>query len=448
MLEHLFIAQDYFLKFIIIPILITVGVFTSFKLRWVHIINLTTAIKLLFQSSDVKSRKNMSSFAAFSAILGGNLGVGNISGTAIALSTGGPGSIFWMAVIILLTSIIKYVSCFLGLEYRIKRNNRFIGGPMHFMREGLNSKALPILFCIATILSAITGGNFIQVNSLTLPMEENFGISPIYGGFFISFIVALVILAGLKGFAHIVSNVVPFMATSYILLCLYILIVNSSKIIPAFSLIFSSIFASNNLHGAFVGFAWMQFFSVVQVGASRAIFATDIGVGLEAILHSNVKQKKGHILPLSVEQGLISVLSPFIVLIVCFITALVLIVTNVWASGLDSTNMCFEAFKIGIGSNLAGYFLMIVLFCFAFTTILTWVFCADRSVEYLTNYNSRILKIWRVFFIFIMPLGSVLNVYLAWKFADFAYSLSVTTNLIAIVFLLGTVTRKTKETFA
>lgn len=447
MLDFLFAAQDYFLKLVTIPALILVGILTSSKLRWVHILKLGTAIRLLFQASETKSKKNISSFAAFSAILGGNLGVGNISGTAIALSTGGPGAIFWMAAIILLTSAIKYVSCFLGLEYRIKRNNRFVGGPMYFMRDGLKSNKMAILFCVAVILASITGGNFIQINSLTLPVEDSFGVSPVYGGFFISFVVALVTLAGLKGFARVVSSVVPFMAISYILSCSYILTLNSAKIIPALSLIFDSIFGFNHLKGAIIGFTWMQFFSLIQVGASRAIFATDIGVGLEAILHSNVKQKKGHILPLSVEQGLISVLSPFIVLVVCFITALVLIVTNVWASGLDSTNMCFEAFKIGIGSDLAGYFLMLVLFCFAFTTILTWSFCADRAIEYLTNHNIRILRIWRVFFIFIMPLGSVLNVYLAWHLADLSYSLIVSANLIAILYLLKSASKKTSDAF-
>jgi AGCS family alanine or glycine:cation symporter len=442
-LNYFLLFQDGFLKFFIVPVLILSGVFLSYKIKFFHLTKIAFASKSLFAPTEKKSKKNISSFTAFFAILGGNLGVGNISGTAIALATGGPGSILWMSVVILITSVIKYFSCYLGIKYRIYRKKRFIGGPMYFIKNGMACNSLAVVFCLATIFTAVLGGNLVQVNSLTLPMSY-IGINPIYGGLLITIIFGLVILAGVKSFVHVVTSLVPFMAISYLMMCIYIIFLNSQSAIYATQLIFTSALNLDQFQGGILGFAWMKFFSVIQVGASRGIFATDIGFGLEAILHSNVKQSKGHHLPLEVEQGLISVLSPFIVLLLCFITAVVLILTGAWNQGYDSTNMCFEAFKIGFGSDLAGYFLIVILFCFAFTTILTWSFCSDRAVEYIFCHKKSALKIWRVLFVMIMPFGSVFGVYGVWALLDFSSAIMLLANLIALLFLSHEVIKGTK----
>lgn len=450
MTETLFFAQEYqeyLLKFFIIPVLLISGLSLSFGIKWLHIRRLPLAVKLLFVISEEKSKKNISSFAAFAAILGGNLGVGNISGTAIALSTGGPGAILWMGIIILIASVLKYISCYLGIEYRELVNKRFVGGPMYFMQNALKAQKLAVIFAIATIFGSLTIGNLIQVNSLSLPMQY-LDLPEIYGGIFIAIILGLVIIGSARVFANVVSSVVPFMAFSYISLCLYILFLKKAEIIPAINLIFNSGLFLHNIHslqGGIAGYLVLQALTIVQVGASRAILATDIGLGLEAMLHANVKQEEGHLLPLNIEQGLISVISPFIVLLVCFITALVLITTGVWNSGLESTNMCFTAFTATLGTNLAGYFLMMVLFCFAFTTILTWHFCSSRAIEYLTNYNHRVLKIWNIIFISIIPLGAITQVKLAWQLADTAVSIMLLLNLLAILPLAKKVIKQTRE---
>ncbi|AHX11108.1 amino acid carrier family protein [Neorickettsia helminthoeca str. Oregon] len=410
---------------------------------WIHIVKLPTAVKCLFIPAK-GSHRNMSSFSAFSAILGGNLGVGNLSGTAIALSIGGPGSIIWMVLIILFTASIKYVTCYLSLVHRIRRGSRFIGGPMYFLRDGFGSKALAALFCLGTICTAVIGGGLVQVNSLALPMDY-INIPRIYGGLFFASIVAVVTLGKLRVFTRVISFVVPFMAIAYLGISIYILVINAGKIPAAISLIFSSVWNTTDVQGGAIGFVWSQFFATMQMGISRGIFASDIGFGLEGILHANVKHQEGHTLPLEVEQGLIGVISPFIVLLVCFVTALVLMVTGVVAGPFESTNMCFEAFKVGTNSEFAGYFLIVVLFCFAFTTVLTWSFCAQCSFEYLTNYDPKVLKLWKVFFVLIMPLGALFDVYSLWRVVDLASAIMLITNLIGIAFLAKTVVHETNK---
>ncbi|ABD45624.1 sodium:alanine symporter family protein [Neorickettsia sennetsu str. Miyayama] len=443
MLDIFFTLQGYFLQFFVIPMLICVGFWVSCKMGWLHILKIPIALKCLFAPAE-GCRKNISSFSAFSAILGGNLGVGNLSGTAIALATGGPGSIIWMIIIILFTASIKYVTCYLSLVYRTKVGTRFIGGPMYFLRDGLKSKVLSLFFCIGLVCTATIGGGLVQVNSLALPMDY-LHIPRIYGGLIFTVLVALVTFGRLRFFTQVVSFVVPFMAIGYLGVSLYILVLHADKIPNALLLMLTSIWSRTDIQGGVVGFAWMQFLTTMQMGISRGIFASDIGFGLEGILHANVKQEEGHKLPLEIEQGLIGVISPFIVLLVCFVTALVLMVTGVAWGPFESTNMCFEAFRVGAESDVAGYLLIVVLFCFAFTTVLTWSFCAQCAFEYLTNYNPKVLKLWKVFFVLVLPFGALSEVYFLWRIVDLTSAIMLVTNLIGIVFLAGGVTHESNN---
>ena len=229
---------DISVSLINMPLVTIVGLYFSHKVRFAHISNLYKAFSFLKNSHSGNNNKSISSIVALSTILGGNLGTGNISGVAVALTSGGPGSLFWMSVIILITSVIKYVSCLLGIKYRVKnKNGQYVGGPMYYINKGTSSPRLAALFAISLILSAITVGNLIQVNSLTLP-TINSSIPPILYGITIAIIVLLVTLGGMHWFAEVVTKIVPFMATIYLGSCIYILISNYNFIGPAFGLIF------------------------------------------------------------------------------------------------------------------------------------------------------------------------------------------------------------------
>lgn len=422
---------------VIFPIVVIVGGYFSLRLRFLQIVKLKTAVGLV----TLKERKGgISSFGAMAAILGGNLGTGNISGVAIALMSGGPGSLFWMWVMAILAAITKYVGCFLGVHFQ-KQNERgeWVGGPMFYLRDGLNAKLLSKLFCIFTITSALTVGNLVQVHALSLPVGE-LNINPLFFGIPLALLVGGVILGGLKRFAHVVSALVPVMAIAYVGTCVIILVLFREDIGHSLRLIIDSAFGVDAAIGGAAGFGVL---SAIRAGFDRGLFATDSGLGLAPILHASVydpnpNHDNRH------TQGLISVLSPMIVMVVCTVTGLVLLTTKAALRiDLSSTTMCMEAFRLGFHSLWAGQIVSVTLFFFAFTTILTWSFCANRAVEFLCG--ARYVKPFQLFFIVIIPFGAYVQEQAVWTVADFSINFMFITNMVGVVALSKLVISSNKK---
>ncbi|MCP4924020.1 MAG: sodium:alanine symporter family protein, partial [bacterium] len=350
--------------YIIFPTIVLIGGYLTYRLRFLQLTQLSRAFHMV---KPKKRAGGISSFSAVSAILGGNLGTGNISGIAVALAAGGPGALFWMWVMAFLASIIKFVGCFLGVEHREKDSAKeWVGGPMYYLTKGLKMPLMGKLFCLATILSALTVGNMVQVHSLTLPFKQ-IGLHPLYLGIGLSILVGGVIMGGMRRFASVVSMVVPFMALLYIVACLSIIFLNYDQVGQAFMTIIRSAMGLESVAGGALGFT---IFQAIRTGFDRGLFATDAGLGLAPIIHAAVTDTHEKF-DNKIVQGIISVLSPMIVMVICTMTGLVLLITGVWHNAdLESTNMCIEAFKIGLKSPIAGYVVFITLFFFAFTTIL------------------------------------------------------------------------------
>jgi len=417
---------------IIFPIVIGVGGYFSTRLGFLQVTQLKKAASLV----TLKERKGgISSFGAMAAILGGNLGTGNISGVAVAMMTGGPGALFWMWVMAILASITKYVGCFLGVHFQVKNaRGEWEGGPMYYLKEGLKSKLLARLFCIFTITSALTVGNLVQVHALSLPVSE-LNFNPLLFGIFLAILVGGVLFGGMRRFAHVVSALVPLMAIAYVGTCLTILVMFRHEILPSLALIVRSAFAFEPIGGGSLGFLL-----AIRSGFDRGLFATDSGLGLAPILHASVydpdkRHDNRH------TQGLISVLSPMIVMIVCTVTGLVLLTTKAFThTELPSTTMCMEAFRTGFNSFWAGHIVSITLFFFAFTTILTWNFCANRAVEFL--FGIRFVTPFQWLFICLVPVGAFLHEGAVWTFADFSTNLMFIINMIGVFFLSKIVFRE------
>lgn len=419
---------------LIFPIIVVVGTYLTIRLKFVQLVQLKQAFSLL---STKENKGGISSFGAMSAILGGNLGTGNISGVAVAIMTGGPGALFWMWVMAILASTTKYVGCFLGVHFQRKNEaGEWVGGPMFYLSEGLKSKPLAILFCIFTITSALTVGNLVQVHALSLPIKD-FNLSPLAFGLVMAFLVGGVIFGGLKRFSHVVSALVPFMAIAYIGTCVLILFFFRHNIGHYLSLIITSAF--NGFIPVAGGAAGFGILSAIRAGFDRGLFATDCGLGLAPILHSAVRDtSKEH--DNRHTQALISVLSPMIVMVVCSMTGLVLLTTEAaQKTHLASTTMCMEAFRLGFQNLYAGHIVSITLFFFAFTTILTWSFCANRAVEYLVGIKW--VKLFQIFFVILIPFGVYLEDQLIWLVADFSTNLMFLTNMAGVVVLAKLVFR-------
>jgi len=413
--------------FLLIPLVALTGIGFSLKFRFVQVVYALQAWRFFLGDRKAGS-KGMSSFGAVAAVLGGNLGTGNISGTAVALSAGGPGALFWMWVMAIFGAILKFVGTTLGVLYRQRvANGGYVGGPMYYLAKGLGMTNTAKFYCILTIFAGLTVGNLVQMHSLSLPFTKA-GIPPLVTGIGMAIIVAGVIFGGLKRFSHIVTIVVPFKAVAYVTACVIILCLNLDKLIPAIQLVVNAAFAPSALVGGVAGYTILQ---GLQAGFDRGLFAADVGVGIDAIVHSSVESKSS-LTEHALTQGLISTISPMIVMIVCSLTGLVLIMTDTWLiPGLESTNLCVEAFRRGFSSNIAGHIITVTLFFFAFTTILTWSYCADKAVEYL--FSDKMIRPFQWLFVLFIPLGTLLHVNLVWTTADIFMNLMLIINMIGLV---------------
>ncbi len=414
--------NEAFTFFIVFPCLVLLGLYLTIRLRCVQISKLKMSfIRLL--NKDQKEKGNISHYQAISAVLAGNFGTGNISGMAVALSTGGPGALVWMWIMAFLGAAIQYTSCVLGIKYR-KQNKagEYAGGPMYYLRDGLGFKQLACCFSLFTIFGALTVGNLAQVNSVTLPLQK-MGLDPLICGMVIAVLISIVLLGGIQRVAKFASFVVPVKAVLYLGTALIILGLHAEKILPALKLMFNAAFNPQSILGGALGFSVVK---AISSGFDRGVFATDAGTGIVPILQASARTTN------PVIDGVVTLVAPFLVMIVCTTTGLVLLVTGVWQNpDLQSTNMVTQAFHEGLGHEIGAYIVIIALIMFAYTTILAWAYCGEKAIGFLLGESKT--RYFKFFYIALIPLGSLIHVDLIWRLADIAISLMLMTNLIGVI---------------
>ncbi len=414
----------------VFPTIIALGLYLTVQFKCTQVTQLKNAVLHLFKRNKGDAG-SISRFGALSSVLAGNFGTGNISGMAIAIATGGPGALVWMWIMSFFGAIIQYASCILGVLYRKETAKKeFVGGPMYYLRDGLGYHKLAKLFAVCTIFGAFAVGNLAQINSMTLPFT-NFGINPLYVSLAIGLFVAVVMLGGIKRLSQFASFIVPFKALLYLGTGFTIIFFYRSSLIPAIHLMFEEAFRFSSFTGGVLG---ISVFKAIQTGFDRGLFATDAGTGIVPILQAGARSKN----PL--HDGVATLLSPLMVMVVCTTTGLVLIMTGAYQTDLQSTNMVTYAFTKGLSSPIGGYIVLLALMLFAYTTILAWGHCGAKATEFL--FGSRFEKYFQALFILFIPIGALLKVGFIWTLADVAISLMLILNLVGIIGLLG----KVKET--
>lgn len=423
--------------YLVFPFILFLSLFLTFRLKCLQITKLKLSLLNLFKSNS-KDEGNISHYEAVSAVIAGNLGTGNISGMAVALTMGGPGALVWMWVMAFLGSIIQYSSCYLGVKYRTQNESgQYLGGPMYYLKNGLGLKKLASLFAVLTLIAAVLVGNFAQVNSTVLPLAK-IGIPPIFCGLLIMGISAAVILGGAQRFARVAASIVPSMAVLYIGTGLFILFCYKEAVIPAFALMFKSAFQSSSIAGGALGFGLMKSLST---GFERGLFATDAGTGIVPILQSGARSQH------AVLDGVVSLVAPFLVMITCTMTGLILIVTGAFGAdpSLQSTNMVVFAFQKVLGEGLGTSIVFFCLFLFAYTTILAWGSCGEKAAEFL--WGKKKAKTFQYLYLACIPIGAVARVDLVWTLADLAIAFMLLTNLVGIAGLSREVIEGSKQFF-
>lgn len=437
-MEHIFKVwletfNHTFTLFAVFPLMIGAGIYLTYRLRGVQVSKVRQGFRYLVQKEG-ESQGNITRFEAISTVLAGNFGTGNISGMAVALATGGPGALVWMWIMAFFGAAIQYASSILGVKYRTQNNEgEFVGGPMYYLRDGLGYKKLGALFAVLTLFGALTVGNFAQINSLTLPLTD-LGISPLAGSIAIALFVGLVILGGIKRLAKFAAFVIPFKAILYLGTAFVILALHSDRILPAFEMMFKAAFDFSAITGGFFGIAALK---ALTTGFDRGLFATDAGTGIVPILQASSRSTN------PVIDGIVTLVAPLMVMIVCTTTGLVLLVTGVFENTtLRSTNMVTAAFSEGLHTPWGAYIVILSLVLFSYTTILAWAYCGEKALGYLVGNRSA--KVFRYIYIALIPIGALLHVDLIWALADTAIALMLVINLVGVVALSGTVINETR----
>ena len=425
-----------------IILLLGTHIFLTIRLRFPQI-HIFKAIKLSV-TNDHESSGDVSQFGALATSLAATIGTGNIIGVATAIALGGPGAVFWCWITGVFGIATKYSEGLLAIKYRVKTSDgTMLGGPMYALERGLKMKWLAIAFCIFTAIAAFGIGNAVQANAISTLLSEPglfgewfTGIPTWVSGAVCAFVVALVILFGVKGIAKVCGALVPFMALFYILGCLIIIGINWEYLGDAISLIVRSAFNPEAAGGGFVGGTIMM---AARFGIARGLFSNESGMGSAPIVAAAAQTRN------PVRQALVSSTATFWdTVVVCALTGLVLVSSIIaypdisYSDGAKLTQAAFGKIPY-VGS----IFLTIGLVTFAFSTILGWSYYAEKAIEYLAG--KKIIYVYRFLWVVLVFFGAVVDLSLVWNIADGTNALMAFPNLISLLLLSGVIAAETKK---
>lgn len=425
----------------LLVLLVGTGILFTVRLGLIQIVKLPKAFKLIFKAEN-NGTGDINSFGALCTALAATVGTGNIVGVATAISAGGPGALFWMWVAAFFGMATKYAEGVLAIKYRtIDANGQVSGGPMYYIEKGLSDKLkgfakfLAVFFAVSGILVALLGiGTFSQVNSIASSLQSTLGVDTRVTSIIVAVLIGIIVFGGIQAISKVAEKVVPFMAITYIIFTLIILVSNGDQIIPALGMIFKGAFTGTAAIGGFTGAIVAK---AIQSGIARGVFSNESGLGSAPIAAAAAKTEW------PAEQGLISMTGTFIdTIIICTLTGLTLIVTGVWQGEHAGAVMTQDAFAQVLPT--AGPILItICLTLFAFTTILGWCYYGERCLEYLMGVKG--ITAYRIIFLIMVALGGFIQLEVIWTLADIVNGLMALPNLIGLICLSGVVVKETKK---
>ena len=408
------------------------GIVLMLGLRFMPLQRLPYGVRMLWQREEGQNEGDITPFQALMTSLSATIGTGNIAGVAGAIAIGGPGAVFWMWVIAVFGIATKYAEAVLAVRYReVDGLGNHVGGPMYYIRNGLgpNWQWLAVLFALFGMLAGFGIGNGVQCFEVSSALAM-VGIPRLVTGIVLGAVVFAVIIGGIQRIAQAASAIVPAMSLLYLLACVVVLLINIGAVPEAFATIFGNAFSGQAAAGGAFG-------QVVLMGFKRGIFSNEAGLGSAPIAHAAAKTND------PVRQGTVAMLGTFIdTLIICTMTALVIITTGVYANGEAGAVLSITAFNTGLMGS--GWVVTAGLVIFAFTTVLGWSFYGERCTEFL--FGEKAILPFRLVWVAVVVIGSVAGDRgVVWGVADTLNGLMALPNLIALLLLSGTVFRLTRD---
>lgn len=460
-------VNAYLSDYILIVLLIGVGLWFSFKTKFIQVRCFKEGMKRVFGNIKLfgnkdKNNGGLSSFQALATAIAAQVGTGNIVGASGAILIGGPGAIFWMWIIAFLGMATIYAEAVLAQETRIKdKNGEVHGGPVYYIKKAFPNgfgKFLAGFFSIAITLALGFMGAMVQSNSIAESCNTAFGIPTWIVGAILAIVCAFIFIGGIQRIASVAEKIVPIMAVFFLAGGLLVILCNFTGFLQAIKMIFVYAFTPNALIGGGLGYAVK---TAISQGAKRGLFSNEAGMGSTPHAHAMANVEKAH------DQGCVAMIGVFIdTFVVLTVTALVVITmlytgegplagatadtyqTMLSASGITKATAmqyaCTNGFP-GFLSAIGNGFVAICLLFFAFTTIIGWNFFGKINVQYLFKNNKIATVIYSVIAVGFIFLGSLLSNDLVWELTDFFNYLMVLPNAIALLALTGIVTATAKK---
>lgn len=419
---------------LLLPLLLLVGGgYLLVRLRAFFILSPRACFRLFFKREEGKNAS--SPFRAVSVALAGTLGVGNISGVALALLTGGAGAILYMWLSAFFAMALKYAEVTLSLSFR-RQNGR--GGAMYYIEDGLKTKyrkGLARAFAVLLLVAAFGVGSLVQANAVASSLDYTLAVPPLFSGLLLSFLTAAVVFGGAKKISAVTLRLVPVMTLLYTLMAAVILIARRDALPDAFLQIFRAAAKPEAAFGGVLGFFTSR---AVRVGCARGIFSNEAGCGTATVAHAMSDTA------IPAKQGLFGIFEVFVdSFLLCTLTALAILVTFPEASGTGGAMSLILATFGATYGKYAPYILSLSVAVFALATILSFAYYGESAVSYLSAKKSH----GRLFFILyaLSPIaGAVCGEGALFSLTDLVIAGLTLINTVAVLFLSGRVVSETR----
>jgi alanine or glycine:cation symporter, AGCS family len=416
----------------VVGVLLSAGLFLTLRLRFVQVRRFGDAWRAAFIRLSSGNAGVLTPFQSFMTALAASIGTGNIAGVATAIVSGGPGALFWIWVYGFLAMAIKFSEAVLGITFRDIGPSGVLSGPMYYLRDGLRSRALAWTFALVAAVAALTTTPFTQPNSMALVLNTVVGIPRIVSGITIAVLTWLVIIGGIKSIGRAAEKLSPLKVGLYLVGGLIVIVFHASRLPAVFSLVFERAFSMQAAAGGGLGIL-----VAMRYGIARGIYANEAGYGTAAVAYGTAQSAQ------PVQQGLNAIIEVFIVsFITSTISALTILLTGVWDSGLTSTAAVAAGFD-SVMPVAGGYIVAFCAFLFGYTTLIGWAYYGEQFFEYILG--RRVTMPYRWIYCLLIPFGAVSKVATVWAWGDLMNALQVFPNLIGVIGLSAIVSRAANE---
>ena len=416
-----FFLNDHVFGYVLIALLIGSGIYFTLATRLVQFVRLREMWHLMLGGTDIpKGNGHISPFQAFAISTASRVGTGNIAGVALAITTGGPGAIFWMWLIAVIGAASAFAESTLAQIYKVKEGAHFRGGPAYYIRTGLKNKTLAMLFSLALIATFPFAFSSVQANTIAQAMQSTLSVPPYMTGLALAALTGLIIFGGLQRIAKFAAIIVPVFALAYIAVTMVIMLLHLPQLPSMLGMIFSDAFSWQKVTSGALG-------ATVMIGARRGLFSNEAGMG--SAPNAAATAHTSH----PVKQGYVQAFGVFVdTLLICSCTAfIVLLADYTQFPGLEGITLTQAALKNELGA-FGHYFVAASVLLFAFTSIIGNYYYGEANVNFWSRRRT-VRAVFRTLVCVMVFVCGVLQLNLAWGLADACMTLMALINIYAIL---------------